>query len=111
MPWYRPQKEIPPNGLIHNPAVAILGPRQIGKTTLALEIAKTRESVYLDLESPQDLAKLQDPISYFSIHQGKLIILDEVIRGLSFKCPILYFNKYFFMSLLVIGDSCGIFKT
>ena len=41
------------------PAVAILGPRQIGKTTLALEIAKTRPSAYLDLENPEDLQKLK----------------------------------------------------
>lgn len=40
------------------PAVALLGPRQVGKTTLALEIAKSVESVYLDLESTADRAKL-----------------------------------------------------
>ena len=42
-------------------AVAIIGPRQVGKTTLALKIARSRPSVYLDLEAPQDLAKLQAP--------------------------------------------------
>lgn len=66
--------------LSYNSAVAILGPRQIGKTTLALEIAKDRNSVYLDLESQQDLAKLQDPIAYLSGLQAKLIILDEIQR-------------------------------
>ncbi|MSQ74156.1 MAG: ATPase, partial [Rhodoferax sp.] len=40
------------------PAVALLGPRQVGKTTLALEVAKTRPSVYLDLESERDRTKL-----------------------------------------------------
>lgn len=41
-----------------SPAVALLGPRQVGKTTLALEIAETRPSIYLDLESDADRAKL-----------------------------------------------------
>ena len=67
-------------GLKNSPAVAILGPRQIGKTTIALEIARDIESIYLDLESPQDLAKLQDPVAYLSMHQDKLIILDEIQR-------------------------------
>ena len=67
-------------GLKNNPAVGILGPRQIGKTTIALEIARDIESVYLDLESPQDLAKLQDPLAYLSLHKDKLVILDEIQR-------------------------------
>lgn len=46
------------------PAVALLGPRQGGKTTLALELASRRPSIYLDLESPRDLAKLADPELY-----------------------------------------------
>ena len=62
------------------PAVALLGPRQIGKTTLAQEIAKSCASLYLDLENYQDLSKLEDPVEYFSLHSGKLIILDEVHR-------------------------------
>ena len=69
------------DGLHLNPAVAILGPRQVGKTTLALKIAKShKKSIYLDLESPQDLAKLQDPVAYLSANQDKLIILDEIQR-------------------------------
>ena len=49
--------------LQHNPAVAILGPRQCGKTTLASQIIEQiRQSVYLDLENPGDLAKLDDDI-------------------------------------------------
>lgn len=64
------------------PAVAILGPRQVGKTTLAEEIAKSvnPEPIYLDLESPADHAKLNEPESYFELHKGKLIILDEIQR-------------------------------
>ncbi|MDX5321549.1 MAG: ATP-binding protein [Bacteroidota bacterium] len=64
------------------PAVAILGPRQIGKTTLALEIAKNfdPEPHYLDLEDPVDLAKLREPRQYFETHAGRLLILDEIQR-------------------------------
>lgn len=66
--------------LLDYPSVAILGPRQIGKTTLAWEISKSRESVYLDLENPQDFQKLKDPNHYFELHKNKLIILDEIQR-------------------------------
>lgn len=62
------------------PAVALLGPRQVGKTTLALEIVKKRDSVYLDLESPEDLLKLRDPVSFLSGNSEKLIVLDEIQR-------------------------------
>lgn len=63
-------------------AVGILGPRQVGKTTLADEIAKSisPSPLYLDLESPSDHAKLDDPEDYFELHKDKLIILDEVQR-------------------------------
>jgi predicted AAA+ superfamily ATPase len=63
-------------------AVGILGPRQVGKTTLADEIAKSisPSPLYLDLESPSDHAKLDDPEDYFEQHKDKLIILDEVQR-------------------------------
>lgn len=62
------------------PAVAMLGPRQVGKTTLALEIARKSDALYLDLEHPADLAKLSDPADYLTRHQGKLVILDEIHR-------------------------------
>jgi len=62
------------------PAVALLGPRQIGKTTLAQTVAEGRASLYLDLESPEDLLKLDDPLSFLSRHSDKLIILDEIQR-------------------------------
>jgi len=62
------------------PAVALLGPRQVGKTTLALQLAAQRPSLYLDLESPADLAKLSDPELYLGSQPGKLLILDEVQR-------------------------------
>jgi len=64
------------------PAVGVLGPRQVGKTTLAEELAAriNPEPIYLDLESPKDYAKLSEPESYFETHKGKLIILDEIQR-------------------------------
>lgn len=62
------------------PAVALLGPRQVGKTTLALAIAERTGAVYLDLEHPADLAKLADPADYLARHADKLVILDEIHR-------------------------------
>ena len=66
--------------LDESPAVALLGPRQVGKTTLAQELADDRPSIYLDLESDRDRAKLTDPELYLENHEGKLVILDEVHR-------------------------------
>ena len=66
--------------LNRQPAVAIIGTRQVGKTTLALDIAQERDSLYLDLESYEDRDKLQDPILFFSQYEDRLIILDEIHR-------------------------------
>ncbi|MDB4409608.1 ATP-binding protein [Gammaproteobacteria bacterium] len=63
------------------PAVALLGARQVGKTTLAKTIAKDIDSIYLDLEAPEDLLKLSDPTSFLSGHADKLVILDEIQRS------------------------------
>jgi predicted AAA+ superfamily ATPase len=63
------------------PAVALTGPRQVGKTTLALELGRDRPSTYLDLESPRDLARLSEPELYFDQHPDTLLILDEVQRA------------------------------
>lgn len=63
------------------PAVALLGARQVGKTTLAKTVAKTINSIYLDLEAPEDLLKLSDPTSFLSAHADKLVILDEIQRS------------------------------
>lgn len=63
------------------PALAILGTRQIGKTTLSKTIASTMESIYLDLESPDDLLKLGNPTQFLKLHQDKLVILDEIQRS------------------------------
>lgn len=66
--------------LAEYPAVALLGPRQVGKTTLALEIADAEDAVYLDLESPADRARLTDPDLYLADYEDRLVILDEVHR-------------------------------
>ena len=63
------------------PAVALLGARQVGKTTLAKIIAKDHHSIYLDLEAPEDLQKLSDPTNYLKNHRDKLVILDEIQRN------------------------------
>jgi len=62
------------------PAVVLLGPRQVGKTTLAQEIAKDRNSLYLDLEKPKDRIKLSDANRFLEAYENKLVVLDEVHR-------------------------------
>ncbi len=62
------------------PAAALLGPRQVGKTTLALAVAKGRPALHLDLESEADRAKLAEPEQYLAQHEDKLVILDEIQR-------------------------------
>ena len=72
------------SALAEAPAVALLGPRQVGKTTLALDLARKldgrRPAVYLDLESEADRAKLSEPELYLAQHADKLVILDEIQR-------------------------------
>lgn len=67
-------------GLDRQAAVALIGPRQSGKTTLAFEIAGTRPSLYLDLEAKEDRDKLSDPALFLRRHEDKLVILDEIHR-------------------------------
>ena len=64
------------------PAVAILGPRQVGKTTLARQLGKalSRNTIYLDLENPDDAFLLQDPTAFFRENKSACIIIDEVQR-------------------------------
>jgi predicted AAA+ superfamily ATPase len=61
-------------------AVALLGPRQVGKTTLALTIAEGTDALYLDLESREDRAKLSDPALFLRAYEDRLVILDEIHR-------------------------------
>lgn len=63
-----------------SPAVVLLGPRQVGKTSLALAAGEKRSSLYLALEDAADRAKITDPARYFEEHTDELIILDEVHR-------------------------------
>ena len=64
------------------PAVAVLGPRQVGKTTLARRLVEElgAAAVYLDLELPSHRAKLSDPELYFSSQEDRLVVLDEIQR-------------------------------
>jgi len=66
--------------LDRNPAVVLIGPRQAGKTTLARELARERDAVYVDLERPSDLAKISDIERYCDENADRLLILDEVHR-------------------------------
>jgi predicted AAA+ superfamily ATPase len=67
--------------LEEGPAVVLTGPRQVGKTTLALAIAEGRDAVYLDLESEADRAKLGAPELYLADHADELVVLDEIQRA------------------------------
>ena len=62
------------------PSVVLLGPRQVGKTTLALALGQRHDALYLDLESEQDRTKLAEPELYLTGHFGKLVIIDEIHR-------------------------------
>lgn len=66
--------------LQRSPSVALMGPRQVGKTTLAFNISDTRPAIYLDLESGLDLQKVRDITAFHSANSDKLIILDEIHR-------------------------------
>lgn len=62
------------------PAVAITGARQVGKTTLARQVGQKLNGscIYVDLEFPEDIAKLQDPVLFFRSHEDDCVILDEI---------------------------------
>jgi uncharacterized protein len=65
--------------LAWNPAVLLLGPRQVGKTTLARAVAAARPgTVFLDLERESDRARLAVPELFFAQHRDQLVVLDEV---------------------------------
>jgi uncharacterized protein len=69
------------NKIARIPAVALLGSRQVGKTTLAKIISEGRSSIYLDLENQEDLLKLSDPTSFLGRNNDKLVIIDEIQRA------------------------------
>jgi predicted AAA+ superfamily ATPase len=62
-------------------SVALTGPRQVGKTTLALAVAEKTASLYLDLETTEDRAKLADPALFLRSYEDKLVVLDEIHRA------------------------------
>jgi len=66
--------------LDHFPVIGIVGPRQVGKTTLIKENLHQfkKEAIYLDLESPEDYNKLSDPELFLSNLAGKTVIIDEI---------------------------------
>ena len=68
------------NALGRQAAVVLLGARQVGKTTLALDIAESADAVYLDLESRADREKLAEPALYLDEYEDRLVILDEIHR-------------------------------
>jgi predicted AAA+ superfamily ATPase len=70
--------------LARSPVVAILGPRQCGKSTLAARFLEGIDSVYLDLQARPDLAKLAEPELFLEQHRHHLVCLDEIQRLPSF---------------------------
>jgi predicted AAA+ superfamily ATPase len=67
--------------LARQAVVALIGPRQVGKTTLAFEIAETRPSLYLDLESRENREKLSSAALFLNAYADRLVILDEIHRA------------------------------
>ena len=67
--------------LARQAAVALIGPRQVGKTTLAHTIAEQSGAVYLDLEASADRAKLADARLFLAEHESRLVVLDEIHRA------------------------------
>ena len=62
-------------------AVALIGPRQVGKTTLARQIAETTDNVYLDLEKSTDRTRLAEPWLFLPRYADRLVIIDEIHRA------------------------------
>jgi predicted AAA+ superfamily ATPase len=71
--------------LRYSPAVVLLGPRQAGKTTLALEIGEQQASVYLDLEDGDERAKLSNPTRYLADHENITDSIGVVALAKSLK--------------------------
>ena len=65
--------------LTWSPAVGILGPRRVGKTTLAKAVATDpATSIYLDLDNPQAMARLGNPAAFFAANRHRLVVLDQI---------------------------------
>ena len=76
----RKTQEIVVQALSRQASVALIGPRQVGKTTLALEIGKQLNALYLDLEAIEERDKLTNPAAFLSVYEDRLVILDEIHR-------------------------------
>lgn len=66
--------------LTRQAAVALIGPRQVGKTTLALQLGEAQNALYLDLEDIQDRDKLSHAALFLAAYEDRLVILDEIHR-------------------------------
>ena len=87
----RDKSEVLLKRLETNPVTALLGPRQCGKTTVARQVARTyNKTLYLDLENPESLNKLTDPIAFLTENRDKLIIIDEIQMYPDLFAPVVY---------------------
>ena len=77
-----PRRKLPAikDALARQAAVALIGPRQVGKTTLALKLSEEVPSLYLDLEANEDRRKLADPAFFLRQYEDRLVVLDEIHR-------------------------------
>jgi predicted AAA+ superfamily ATPase len=77
-----PRRKLPvvKDALERQAAVALLGPRQCGKTTLAMELSAELPSQYLDLETSEDRGKLADAALFLRQYEDRLVVLDEIHR-------------------------------
>lgn len=71
-----------------SPSAALMGPRQVGKTTIALNLSEQIPAIYLDLENRLDAIKANDIDAFHAVNGGKLIILDEVQRTPEIFAPL-----------------------
>ena len=71
-----------------SPSVALMGPRQVGKTTIALNLSEQMPAIYLDLENSLDAIKVQDIGAFYTENRTKLIVLDEVQRTPEIFAPL-----------------------
>lgn len=76
----RKAEKLVSRALARQAAVALIGPRQSGKTTLAFMLAGSMNALYLDLEDPADRDKLSDPSLFLGQYEDRLVVLDEILR-------------------------------